>query len=204
MNKLFTIGGVLASLVLIVFGIATIVVAITGRADVRDAIQRENIVGTPDMTPEATRAALAEAGLDDVEVPSCSAADVTIDTGSKAKCFADYVRIHTLEATGGQTYAEMPRFLDEAGKPTADEAAAATDPKSGAPVANPQRDIWVTSTALTTAMNTSYFAERVSLFSLIVGIALLLSGIGFLVLTVGLLRPRARRAGAGDLATSPA
>jgi hypothetical protein len=60
-------------------------------------------------------------------------------------------------------------------------------------VSNPQRDIWVTETALATALNTSYFAEQVSLFSLIVGVALLLSGIGFLVLTVGLRRRETAR-----------
>jgi hypothetical protein len=188
MNKLFSAGGVIASMILIVFGLATIVVAVTGRADVRDAIEREQITGSPDMTPEATRTALSEAGLDDVSAPSCTVAEERVDTGSEAKCFADYVRIHTLEATGGQAYAEMPRFLGEDGEPTANEEEAATDPESGEPVSNPQREIWITETALTTALNTSYFAERVSLFSLIVGIALLLSGIGFLVLTLGLTR----------------
>ena len=40
-------------------------------------------------------------------------------------------------------------------------------------------------TALTTALNTSFFAERVAYFSIVMGIALLLTGIGFLVLTLG-------------------
>lgn len=193
MNKLFAAGGVAASVILIAFGIGTIVVALVGRADVRDAVQREHIVGTPDMAPKATAAALQKTNLD-VEAPSCTAADVEVKTGSQAKCFADYMRIHTLEATDGKTYSEMPRFLDKAGEPTADEQQAAVDPKSGEPVSNPQREIWVTETALATALNTSYFAERVSLFSLIVGIALLLSGIGFLVLTVGLRRREGERA----------
>ena len=46
----------------------------------------------------------------------------------------------------------------------------------GSPVNNAARDIWVTETALTTALYTSYFAENVTLFSIIVGIALLLVG----------------------------
>ena len=41
------------------------------------------------------------------------------------------------------------------------------------------------STQLTTALNTSFFAERVAYFSIVMGIALLLTGIGFLVLTLG-------------------
>ena len=43
----------------------------------------------------------------------------------------------------------------------------------------------MTETALTTALNTSFFAERVAMFSIVMGIALLLTGIGFLVLTLG-------------------
>jgi F0F1-type ATP synthase membrane subunit c/vacuolar-type H+-ATPase subunit K len=43
----------------------------------------------------------------------------------------------------------------------------------------------VTETALTTALNTSYLAEQMALFGLVVGIALLLSGVGFGILAVG-------------------
>ena len=65
-----------------------------------------------------------------------------------------------------------------------DEALAAkTD--DGRPVENGLRNMWVTETALTTALNTSFFAERVAYFSIVMGVALLLTGIGFLVLTLG-------------------
>jgi F0F1-type ATP synthase membrane subunit c/vacuolar-type H+-ATPase subunit K len=40
----------------------------------------------------------------------------------------------------------------------------------------------VTETALSTALNSSYMAESLSLFGILVGIALLLSGIGFGIL----------------------
>jgi F0F1-type ATP synthase membrane subunit c/vacuolar-type H+-ATPase subunit K len=43
----------------------------------------------------------------------------------------------------------------------------------------------VTETALTTALNMSYMAEQLSLFSIIVGVALLLAGIGFGILAIG-------------------
>ena len=60
------------------------------------------------------------------------------------------------------------------------------------PVANGARNLWVTETALTTALNTAYMAERISLFSIVVGIALLISGIGFGILAVaGALRSEA-------------
>ena len=179
MPKLFSVGGFVAAAVLIVLGVALIV----GRTYVQDQLAQEKIVGSDDMTPDATEAALQEAGLQDVSVPSCTVAGEEVDTGKEAKCFADYMRIHTLEGTGGQTYAQMPRFATADGEGTNDPAQAQKGP-DGSPVNNAARDIWVTETALTTALYTSYFAENVALFSIIVGIALLLVGIGFLVLTI--------------------
>ena len=41
------------------------------------------------------------------------------------------MRKHTLEATGGKTYAQMPRFATADGKGTNDEKAALKNPKSG-------------------------------------------------------------------------
>ena len=40
----------------------------------------------------------------------------------------------------------------------------------------------MTETALTTALNVSYMAERLSVFGLVVGIALLLTGLGLVIL----------------------
>ena len=148
-------------------------------------------MGTPDMTPAGIKTSADGAGLKNVALPACSVAGESIDTGAQAKCFASYMRIHTLEATGGLTYSQMGRFLDKNGKQTSDSAAAAIDPKTQRPVENLARNIWVTETALTTALNTSFFAERVALFSIVVGIALLLTGIGFLVLAyLGVLKSR--------------
>jgi hypothetical protein len=185
MNKLYVYAGIAASVIMIAIGIGAIVIGASGRSDVRDKVEIEGITGTPDMNPDDTRAAVEEAGID-VEIPDCSVAGKPVDDGESAKCFAEYMRIHALEDTDGKTYAEMPRFLGEDGKPVADEADAAIDPKSGAPVSNPERNIWVTETALSTALNTSYFAEKVSEFSIVMGLCLLLAGIGFLVLTLRL------------------
>jgi hypothetical protein len=60
-----------------------------------------------------------------------------------------------------------------------------TDPKTKQPAANGARDVWVTETALGTALNASYMADRLSLFGVMIGVALLLAGIGFSVLTIG-------------------
>jgi hypothetical protein len=171
MSNLARKGGVAASIVLIAMSVGLIAVGINGRDTVQSDLAREQIVGTPDST-----------------IPG-----QTVDTGSEAKAFAAVMREHTLEATGNQTYAEMARFLDESGKPTEDEAAAAKDPKTGGPVENPARNIWISSTAFQTALNTAYFAESVATFVIAMGGALLLVGIGFLVLTVKLLKPATSR-----------
>jgi hypothetical protein len=191
MKKFFQMGGVIAGGLLVAFGIGAIVIGFTGRSEVRSNIQREAIVGSPDMTPSAIREEGAKAGLKDISYPTCDVANEPITTGDEAKCFASYMRIHTLESTGGLTYAQMGRFLDKNGKQTSDASKAAIDPKTNQPVANTARDLWVTETALTTALNTSFFAERVALFSIVMGFALLLTGIGFLVLAwLGVLKRR--------------
>jgi hypothetical protein len=150
-------------------------------------LTKEKIVGTPDMTPDASAAALKEAGISGVDVPSCTVADKSVDSAPEAKCFADYMRVHALEATGGKTYAEMPRYATADGKGTND-ATQATKTPTGGPQSNAARDIWVTQTALGNALYTSFFAVGVSLFAIAVGIALLLVGIGFLVMILTGLR----------------
>jgi hypothetical protein len=189
MRKLFEIGGLVAGAILIVFGAAAIYMGVTGRSTVMDSIKAEKIVGSPDMTPAAIQAEGKKAGLPStVSYPTCSVDGQAINSGERARCFAQYMRIHTLEATGGQVYAEMPRYATADGKGTNDEAAAVKDDNGNA-VSNGKRDIWITSTALTTALNTSYMAEQLSLFGLVVGVALLLTGIGFVILPLaGALR----------------
>jgi hypothetical protein len=192
-SKLFNYGGIAAAAILIAFGIASIVIGANGRDTVRSNLGNEAIVGTPDMTPKAIAAEAKAAGLKDVSLPTKSVAGKTIDTGAEARTFAEYMRIHALEASGGKTYAQMPRFATADGKGTNDEKAALKDPKSGRPVDNGARNVWVTETALSTALNTSYFAENVALFSIVMGVALLLTGVGFLVLAMGLVKVPLRR-----------
>jgi hypothetical protein len=54
--------------------------------------------------------------------------------------------------------------------------------------------VWVTSIALSTALDNAYVAEQVSLFAILMGTAMLLIGIGFAVLTIGVLREPSTRA----------
>ena len=55
-SRLFRYGGVAASVILIIFGIASIAIGAAGRRTVRDQLRAEKIVGTPDMTPKAIKA----------------------------------------------------------------------------------------------------------------------------------------------------
>jgi hypothetical protein len=196
MRKAFELGGVLAAVVLIAFGIAAIVMGVNGRDTVQSSIKQENIVGSPDMTPAAITAEAKKAGLNvaELSIPSTSVANKKITNGDRARAFAGYMRIHALEATHGLTYAQMGRFVAKPGTPakftdgqgaTSDPAYAVIDPKTKQPVENGARNIWVTETALSTALNTSYMAQQLSLFGIVVGVALLLAGIGFGILAVG-------------------
>lgn len=184
MRKVFEIGGLVAAVVLIGFGVAAIVMGFNGRSTVQDSLKLEQITGSPDMTPSAIAAEAKKAGVPaSIKLPTQSVAGEAINTGARARVFAQYMRIHTLEATGGVPYSQMPRFATADGKGTNDATKALQS--NGAPVDNAARNIWVTETALTTALNTSYMAEQLSLFGIVVGIALLLTGIGFAILAIG-------------------
>jgi len=173
------IGGVVACVVLLVAGIAYVVIGVQGRNEVRDTLKREQIVGTPDMKPGGIQTDVKVGTL-----PTCSVAGVAVDTGQRAKCFASYMRIHALESSNGQTYAQMGRYLDANGNQTNDEAKAAKNPETGRPVENAARNLWVTETALATGLNMSFFAEQVSLFAIVIGICVIMIAIGLGVLTV--------------------
>ena len=119
------------------------------------------------MSPEGIAPGIEEAKLT-VDAPDCDVAEEPITTGSEARCFAKYMRIHALESSGGLTYAEMGRYVSasDPSNPagTNDEAAALKD-ESGKPVSNAARNTWVTETALSTALNVSYMATGVAIFS---------------------------------------
>ena len=195
-RKLFEWGGFAAGAILVAFGVVAITMGFSGRATVSDSLKLEKITGTPDMTPALIAKEAKEAGLTNVDLPTVAVAGKAIDSGPRARAFASYMRIHALEATGGYTYAQMGRFTAKADAPKAELAVgggtdnpqfALIDTASKQPVANGARNLWVTETALTTALNTSYMADRLGLFGIVVGIALLLSGIGFIVLAFAAL-----------------
>jgi hypothetical protein len=199
-RKLLKWGGFGAGAVLVAFGVVAIIMGFSGRATVADSLKLEKIVGSADMTPALIAKEAKDAGLVGVDLPTVAVAGESINSGPRARAFASYMRIHALEATGGFTYAQMGRFQAKpdaakadlaVGGGTDNAAAALVDPATKQPVANGIRNLWVTETALTTALNTSYMADRLGLFGIVVGIALLLSGIGFIILSFAALhRPR--------------
>ncbi|HMH40077.1 MAG TPA: hypothetical protein VK532_02665 [Gaiellaceae bacterium] len=199
-RKLLKWGGFGAGAVLVAFGVVAIIMGFSGRATVADSLKLEKIVGSADMTPALIAKEAKDAGLVGVDLPTVAVAGESINSGPRARAFASYMRIHALEATGGFTYAQMGRFQAKpdaakadlaVGGGTDNAAAALVDPATKQPVANGIRNLWVTETALTTALNTSYMADRLGLFGIVVGIALLLSGIGFIILAFAALhRPR--------------
>ncbi len=199
MRRLFEWGGFGAGAILVAFGVVAIVMGFGGRSTVADSLKQEKIVGSGDMTPALIAKEAKEAGLTGVDLPTVAVAGKEINSGPRARAFASYMRIHALEATGGYTYAQMGRFQ---AKPDAPKSALAVgggtdnpewalmDTATKQPVANGARNLWVTETALTTALNTSYMADRLGLFGIVVGVALLLSGIGFIVLAFAALHRR--------------
>jgi hypothetical protein len=184
--------------VLVVFGVVAITMGVNGRSTVHSSLALEQITGSADMNATAIAAEAKKAGLPaSVTLPTADIAGKPINTGQRARDFASYMRIHALEASGGLTYAELPRYASKDGKGTSDEALALKSP-SGQPLDNPVRNLWITETALTTALNASFLAENVALFGIVVGIALLLTGLGFGVLVIGgSLRGREQAAKSG-------
>lgn len=185
-SSVLRIGGYVSGGVLIVFGIVVIALGVWGFTFARDHIEQEGIVFGPATDPAVAEHAEQWAGE-------------PVKTGSQALAFAEIMREHTLASTNGLTYSQMGRYqsaedpADPAG--TNDEAAAAKD-ENGQPVPNAARDIWVTETALTTALNMGFMSEMLSLFSIVVGVALLLTGIGFVILALAVFRRPRREAAA--------
>jgi hypothetical protein len=169
------LGGAVAAAILIVFGIVSAIQGLEGRSTVRDSLGQEAVKGEAGMTPSVAAAKAKGAGLN-IDTPTCSVEGKTIDNGTDARCFAQYMRLDAMLATGGKTYAQMPRYASKDGKGT-DNLAAAIKFPNGVGMPNPARDVWITETAISTALNTSYMAEQISLFGIAVGGAFLLVGL---------------------------
>ena len=186
-----------------------------GRSTVRDALALEHVNGQAGMTPAGIAAKAKAAGLTGVD-----AADVLgRRQGDRQRHRRALLRASTCAstrsiATGGKTYAQMPRFATEDGKGTATSRPQARRCPTASRCTTRPVKVWVTETALSTALNTSYMAEQISLFGIAVGGAFLLVGLAFGAVALGGVRmpslaratarrPRARGGHAGGVAGQP-
>jgi hypothetical protein len=172
-RRIWEIGGFVAGAVLIAFGAVAIYMGVDGMTTVRDSIKDEKIFFSTQEDGDAATDRYASEWYGE-----------QVTSGEQARAFANIMRTHQLERTEGLTYAEMGRFqlaanpADPAG--TSDEALAAKD-ENGQPISNGARQSWVTAVAITTALNMSFMAEQLSIFGLVVGVALLLTGVGLVI-----------------------
>jgi hypothetical protein len=227
LSKVLEWGGIVAGVIMIAFGAAAIYLGYNGRSTVHDNLHNEFIVGSADMTTSAIQqeidqiirpaqegiaAAREKAGVPAVEftplsAPSCSVANKAIDNGTTARCFAQYLRLHALRSTSGLTYSQMGRYRAKENAPvketdfaggTDNPLYAQVDPKTNQPIDNGTRDLWVTATALSSALNLAYTAEQIALFGVVVGVALLLTGVGLIILAVAVLHAPKERSAAAE------
>jgi hypothetical protein len=150
MKKLLMVSSTLA----IVAGVVMVVGGAWGIVFTYNNVARENIT-----TPE------------DASIPNAP-----VRGPFTLKAQADIIRTHALKSTGGKTYSEMPSKipkLDANGNPVLDEKGVAVM------VTNDARAIWVTVTALTTALNLGIITYAFSGLILFLGLISIWTGITF-------------------------
>ena len=139
MKKFLEIGGFIAGAVLIIFGVAVIALGVNGRSTVNSSLK----------PGEDRRHVRHDAGRHQGGGREGRPRPITLPellgrqqgrspNGSTARCFAQYMRIHALEATGGLTYCPDGPLRDA---PTASRSATndATKAVSGERAARRQR-----------------------------------------------------------------
>lgn len=140
------------SIVTIVLGILMVCAGLWGAIYISQQVSAEKIITT-----------------DDASIPG-----TPVRGPFTLKAQADVIRHHTLTMTGGKTFAEMSRQIekvDENGKPIVGS--------DGKPVmvANTARDIWITATTLTTALNLGIISYVFASLVSVLGILFALIGI---------------------------
>ena len=162
MKKAFPIALMVIGLVFVGAGFYTINRGFDAKDQVRQELTAQNIT-----TPE------------DASIPNAR-----VDDPTTARAMADIIDVHSREATGGLTYAELGRFAAANGDPagTSDESQALIG-EDGNPVPNALRTTAFQASALRTSLYTSVMAFEVS--TLVLGIGALLLVLGLAVGGVG-------------------
>ena len=137
-------------------GVGFIGAGLWARREVRLALARERIVSVPEA-----------------ERPSAP-----VTTGAAARSLAEVIRRNTVEATGGNTYAQVAPYVDAEGNPTSDSARAAKDERSGQLIENPDHNLWVQSTTLQVALMQAYVASRLAELTIAMGASRFTVGVG--------------------------
>ena len=157
MRKLFQYGGIAASIVLIAFGIGAVYMGIDGRSQVRSDLAREQIVGTEDSTIPGQK----------------------VDTGSEAQAFAGSCASTRSRPPAARPTPRWAASSDANGKPTNDEKLAAINPADRqAGRERPAQHVGQRDRAHHRAQH-RLLRREVATFAIVMGIALLLTGIGF-------------------------
>jgi hypothetical protein len=161
MKKAFPIGLMVIGLVFLVGGIYTVTQGLGARDKVRDELVAQAITTS-----------------EDASIPN-----VAVTDAATAESMADAIGVHSLEATGGRSYAELGRYLTPDGGDTSDEALALKD-EAGNPVPNPIRNVAFQATSLRTSLYTSVMAFKVS--ELVIGLGIMVAVLGLVVGGVGI------------------
>jgi len=154
MKKILKIASILA----IIAGIVLIVGGVWGVKFTYKNVAQEKIVTTPDS----------------------SLPNRLVSGPMTLKAQADVIREHTLKTTGGKTYAEMPREIQKV-----DEKGNALFNSKGEPLMGPNtaRDLWVTATTLTTALNLGIITYAFSGLIILFGLVSIMTGYVFSALS---------------------
>jgi hypothetical protein len=150
----FWLAPVVAGLVFVGSGIYMIAEGNEAKDEVQDALVAENIVTS-----------------EDASIPN-----VLVDDADTAKAQSEAIKQHTLELTGGETYATIDRYVSADGEGTTSNREEALIVE-GNPVPNPARNTAFQSAALRTSLNLAVMGFKVS--DLVIGM-----GLAFIVLGV--------------------
>jgi hypothetical protein len=146
----------------VTFGMVVIALSVNGHRTVISELKQQKITGTPDMTPTAIKDEVTKAGLKGVspsELRRRREDDRHGQRGAVLRAVHERpratrdgrLRLRLLEMGQYATKPNAPKAQLAPGGGTNNTTSAQIDPKTGAPVQNAARNVWVTETALSTA-----------------------------------------------------
>ena len=182
-RKILELGGIVSSPSSDrVFGIGAIITGLDGRSTVQDDLKQEQIVGTPTCRRlPSRRAPRRRDSRRAIELPTVAVAGQAIDTGAARAASPP---------TSGSIRSRRPaarptRSCRASRRPTGRDSTTSLRPSRTRRASRSRTrsaTSLITATALETALNTSYMAEQLSLFGIVVGRRAAVAGIGLGIL----------------------